>query len=70
MRLASRPVGSDLEDPRPRRPRRADCVSLALSGATLVYPDPPLGCDLRELIDALRPHHLRVVSLSELGTAR
>ena len=34
--------------------------------ATMVYPDPPLSRDLRELIDALRPSSLRVLPLSEL----
>ena len=34
--------------------------------ATLVYPDPPLSRDLRELIEALRPSRLRVLPLSEL----
>ena len=36
------------------------------SRATLVYPDPPLSRDLRELIDALRPSRLHVLPLSEL----
>ena len=34
--------------------------------ASLVYPDPPLARDLRELIEALRPSRLRVLPLSEL----
>ena len=38
--------------------------------ATLIYPDPPLSRDLRELIDALRPSQLRVLPLSELQMAQ
>ena len=44
--------------------------SLECSQATLVYPDPPLSRDLRELIDALRPGHLHIVPLSELSAVQ